>query len=95
MVWGFSLDAKSENEGLDRTEHGEVGFDLGLAVEMAPAAAPTREPRPAMIPPNGKRHFTVVVEGANTGRTDARLVELVPEWADSRRRRNSSRSIPS
>jgi ammonium transporter, Amt family len=62
VLFGFTLDAKAENEGLDRTEHGEVGFDLGLALEAAPEQ-PGREPRPAMIPPNGKRHFTVVVEG--------------------------------
>ena len=62
VLFGFTLDAKSENEGVDRTEHGEVGFDLGLALEAVPEQ-PSREPRPAMIPPNGKRHFTVVVEG--------------------------------
>jgi ammonium transporter len=62
MLFGFTLDAKSENEGVDRSEHGEVGFDLGLAMETVPER-PAREPRPAMIPPNGKRHFTVVVEG--------------------------------
>jgi ammonium transporter len=59
---GFTLDAKSEGEGVDRSEHGEVGFDLGLAMEAA-AEAPVPEPRPAMIPPNGKRHFTIVVDG--------------------------------
>jgi ammonium transporter len=62
VLFGFTLDAKSENEGIDRNEHGEVGFDLGLALEAA-AEAPGREPRPATIPPNGKRHFTVVVDG--------------------------------
>jgi ammonium transporter, Amt family len=62
LLFGFTLDAKAENEGEDRSEHGEVGFDLGLALEAAPEL-PAREPRPALIPPNGKRHFTVVVEG--------------------------------
>src|SRR5262245_54794812 len=62
MTVGFTLDAKSEGEGVDRTEHGEVGFDLGLALEAA-SEAPVPEPRPAMIPPNGKRHFTIVLDG--------------------------------
>ena len=63
LLVGFTLDPKSENEGLDRSEHGEVGFDLGLALEAVPEH-PAREPRAAMIPPNGKRHFSVVVDGA-------------------------------
>ena len=61
-VFGFTLDAKSEGEGVDRAEHGEVGFDLGLAMETVPEA-PAPEPRPATVPPNGKRHFTVVIDG--------------------------------
>jgi ammonium transporter len=61
-VFGFTLDAKSEGEGVDRAEHGEVGFDLGLAMEAVPEA-PAPEPRPATVPPNGKRHFTVVIDG--------------------------------
>jgi len=65
VVFGFTLEAKAENEGTDRSEHGEVGFDLGLALEAAPDQ-PGREPRPATIPPNGKRHFTIVVQGAES-----------------------------
>jgi ammonium transporter len=61
LVVGFTTDVRAENEGLDRTEHGEVGFDLGPALQEIPAPAP--EPRPASVPPDGKRHFTVVVEG--------------------------------
>lgn len=61
LTWGFTLDEKSESEGLDRAEHGEVGFDLGAALQEVPAAPP--EPRPATVPPDGRRHFTVVVEG--------------------------------
>jgi ammonium transporter len=72
-LFGFTLDVKSENEGVDRTEHGEVGFDLGLALEAAPERA-AREPRPAMIPPNGKRHFTVIVEGPESR-------ELLNAWS--------------
>jgi ammonium transporter len=62
LVWGFNLDAKAETEGLDRAEHGEVGFDLGPALQEV-SETPAHEPRAAAVPPNGKRHFTVVVEG--------------------------------
>jgi ammonium transporter len=61
-VWGFQLDARAEGEGLDRSEHGEVGFDLGPTLDEVPER-PVPVPRPATVPPNGKRHFTVVVEG--------------------------------
>jgi len=74
-LWGFNLDEKSESEGVDRSEHGETGFDLGAGLEMAPAAAPRREPQPADVPPNGKRHFTVVVNGAEPG-------ELMGVWSN-------------
>src|SRR6202011_427554 len=50
---GFTTDEREEVEGLDRAEHGEVGFDLGLALESAPVESAADEPRPAMVPPNG------------------------------------------
>jgi Amt family ammonium transporter len=61
-AWGFCLVPQAEIEGLDRTQHGEVGFDLGMAYEQAPEAPPA-EPRPARIPPNGKGRFTVLLDG--------------------------------
>ncbi|HZT80173.1 MAG TPA: ammonium transporter, partial [Gemmataceae bacterium] len=67
LAMGFVTDAKSETEGLDRTEHGEVGFDLGPALEMVPAASPAAEPRAASVPPDGQKRFSVVVEGAHNG----------------------------
>jgi Amt family ammonium transporter len=73
-VWGFNLEARDENEGLDRAAHGEVGFDLGLALE-AIAEKPSLEPRPASVPPNGKRHFTIVVEGVPDK-------ELIHAWSE-------------
>jgi ammonium transporter len=64
LLWGFNLDAEAENEGLDRSEHGEVGFDLGVSavVEETPERA-LPEPRPADVPRDGLGRFTVVVEG--------------------------------
>jgi Amt family ammonium transporter len=63
VVCGFGLDAKSETDGLDQSEHGEVGFDFGPTLAEVPSEAALHEPRPATVPPNGKRHFTVVVDG--------------------------------
>jgi Amt family ammonium transporter len=74
LFWGFGLDARSETEGLDRSEHGEVGFDYGLALESAPEI-PLHEPRPATVPPDGYKRFTVVVEGANNG-------DLIHTWSE-------------
>ncbi len=71
---GFTVEAKEETEGLDRSEHGEVGFDLGLALESVPEA-PAHEPRAALVPPNGQRRFTVVVDGADPA-------ELTKTWSD-------------
>jgi ammonium transporter len=73
LLLGFAVDAESEAEGLDRTEHGEVGFDLGLALETVGVAA--HEPRPAMVPPNGLKRFTVVVDGPDTA-------ALTQTWSD-------------
>ena len=46
-----------ENEGLDRTEHGEVGFDFGPAMELRPPTRPRSEPRAAIVPPVGQGPF--------------------------------------
>ncbi len=56
-LWGFNVDEKAENTGLDRSEHGEAGFDLGLAPEMAPVDGGLPEPRPASIPPTANATF--------------------------------------
>jgi hypothetical protein len=64
---GFCLAPQAEVEGLDRAEHGEVGFDLGPALELAPEH-PAPEPRAAAVPPAaGQKRFTVVVEGGSNG----------------------------
>jgi ammonium transporter len=73
LCGGFCLDARSEGEGLDRTAHGEVGFDLGPALELVPERPP-HEPRPASVPPDGQRRFTVVVEGVDNDR-------LIEAWS--------------
>ncbi|HLJ96291.1 MAG TPA: ammonium transporter, partial [Gemmataceae bacterium] len=72
-TWGFCLATSAENEGLDRSEHGEVGFDLGPALESVPEHLP-HEPRAAVVPPNGHRRFTIVVEGVDPA-------ELIRAWS--------------
>jgi len=74
VVMGFVSADADEVEGLDRTEHGEVGFDLGLAMESVSAHA-ALEPRAAVVPPLGKGRFQVVVEGAQNG-------DLIHAWSE-------------
>jgi hypothetical protein len=73
FLMGFGCTDAEETEGLDRIEHGEVGFDLGLAMESVSAHA-AAEPRAAIVPPMGKGRFQVVVEGATNG-------DLIHEWS--------------
>jgi len=73
LLGGFTLDAKAEGEGLDRSEHGEVGFDLGPALEVV-AEGPPQEPRAARVPPNEQKRFTVVVDGPTNG-------DLIHAWS--------------
>ena len=72
LTIGFALPAKAEVAGLDQSVHGEAGFDLNPVEEMAAAEY---EPRPASVPPEGKRRFTVVVEGPKNG-------DLVHAWSE-------------
>jgi ammonium transporter len=73
VVWGFCLEEHAEGEGLDRGQHGEVGFDLGLALESVPEQ-PLLEPRAADVPPNGQKRFTMVVEGVPSS-------DLIHTWS--------------
>jgi ammonium transporter len=68
----FKTDAKGESEGLDRTEHGEVGFDFSAATESV--AVVTAEPRAASAP-RGNGRFDVHLTGASAS-------ELMKVWSD-------------
>ena len=49
LALGFTTTDAAETEGLDRTEHGEVGFDFSSGLDaIAPVKLP--EPRPATAP---------------------------------------------
>jgi ammonium transporter, Amt family len=64
LTWGFCLEPAQETEGMDRSQHGEVGFDLGPSLEQS-LERPAQEPRPAAVPPDGANRFSVVLEGAS------------------------------
>lgn len=74
LTCGFCLEAGAEHDGVDRSEHGEVGFDFGPSLEVA--AEPPHAPRPATVPPlaAGQKRFTVVVDGSHNG-------ELMRAWS--------------
>jgi ammonium transporter, Amt family len=63
LLFGFVTTDDAETSGLDLTEHGEVGFDLGAEMELA--ARITSEPRAAVRPPNGQKRFAILFEGAD------------------------------
>ncbi|AWM36767.1 Ammonia channel precursor [Gemmata obscuriglobus] len=67
----FKTSERSEAEGLDRTEHGEVGFDFSGATESVTVAS--TEPRAASAP-RGNGRFEVLVAGV-----DAK--ELMEVWS--------------
>jgi ammonium transporter len=68
----FKTDEKGESEGLDRTEHGEVGFDFSAATESVTVVE--TEPR-AATEPRGNGRFEVQLTGA-----DAK--ELMHVWSE-------------
>ncbi|MBX9585055.1 MAG: ammonium transporter [Gemmataceae bacterium] len=73
---GFTVPPREEADGLDLTQHGEVGFDYGGAHDET-AGLPVPEPKAAAVPPNGplSKRFTVVVEGADPA-------TLLKVWSD-------------
>jgi hypothetical protein len=58
----FKTDEQGESEGLDRTEHGEVGFDFSAATESVTVLS--TEPRAATAP-RGNGRFEVQLTGAD------------------------------
>ena len=60
LLMGFTVTAAEETTGLDQVEHGETGFDFGLTHETM---ATTFDPKPARLPPDSTKRFTVRVEG--------------------------------
>jgi ammonium transporter, Amt family len=67
---GFTVKDKDEAIGLDLSQHGEVGVDVGPEVD---AIVATKEPKAAATPPvnGGGKKFAISVSGA----TEAQLIE--------------------
>lgn len=63
VLFGFVTTPESETSGLDLTEHGEMGVDLGPELELSHVGA--SEPRAAVRPPNGQKRFAILFEGAD------------------------------
>ena len=74
MLIGFTSEVGDEVIGLDRSEHGETGFDFGLATEAATIGDDV-EPRAANVPPAQGKRFQVVLEGPPTS-------DLLHAWGD-------------
>ena len=64
LLFGFVTNPDAETSGLDLTEHGEVGIDLGPELELIPGSA-SSEPRAAVRPPNGQKRFAILFDGAD------------------------------
>jgi hypothetical protein len=72
-VGNFTTSKEKENQGLDLTEHGEIGFDLSVGFDSIPMHA-AAEPKAAKIPP-GKKRFDIIVEGVENG-------ALMKSWSE-------------
>jgi Amt family ammonium transporter len=68
----FTTSPKEEGDGLDITEHGEVGFDFG-GIDTSLTASPA-VPKSAKVPPGGRR-YEVIVDGVENG-------GLIKAWSD-------------
>ena len=68
----FKTNEKGEADGLDRTEHGEVGFDFSSATESVTVVS--AEPRAASAP-KGNGRYEVTLTGADPA-------ELMKVWSD-------------
>ena len=53
---------------MDQNQHGEVGFDLGLAMERVPETAARTSRGRRRQPPNGQQQFTIAVEAPAKGK---------------------------
>jgi len=68
----FKTNERGESEGLDRTEHGEVGFDFSGATESV--AVVSTEPRAASVP-KGNGRFDLQLTGTES-------TELMKVWTE-------------
>jgi ammonium transporter, Amt family len=72
---GFTVKAKDEAVGLDLSQHGEVGLDVGQIEEEVTMPEPKAASKPPAQFNGGSKRFTVVVDGADPK-------ELHKVWSD-------------
>ncbi len=75
------VEDEGEQLGLDRTEHGQVGFDLEPELAVHPQHV-KREPRPAQAPPSTGTRFALIVEGVEPAELMCRWSELCQSGAE-------------
>lgn len=77
-VFGNRVSSHVELQGLDVPELGTVGYlnqDTAKAPESSMTIQRAPEPRPAKLPPNGQKRFSILVEGVD-------LELLARVWSD-------------
>jgi ammonium transporter len=63
---GFTVTAKDEAAGLDLSQHGEIGLDVGQIEEEVAIPEPKAASKPPTSFNGGSKRFSVVLEGADT-----------------------------
>lgn len=81
LLWPMRLSADEEAEGLDRSQHGQVGFDAGPDLPLGSEGASTQAPRPATSPPAQQR-YALVVDGAPAAEVSRVWTELCQVGAE-------------
>lgn len=81
----MELSEAEEAEGLDRSQHGQIGIDLGPDVPLRPEGLSAHRPRPATSPPQQLRYALTVdgVAGSEVSRVWTEMCQAGGEpWPD-------------
>lgn len=73
-VVGIRVDREHEMAGLDVSEMGMEAYPGFQVADPIEYTSPILEPRPALVPPDGEKRYTVVVEGVLNG-------DLMDTWS--------------
>jgi Amt family ammonium transporter len=81
----MELSEDEEAEGLDRSQHGQIGIDLGPDVPLRPEGLAAQLPRPATSPPQQLRYALTVdgVPGSEVSRVWTEMCQAgIEPWPD-------------
>lgn len=84
-LYPMELSEDEEAEGLDRSQHGQIGFDWGPDVPLRPEGLSAHRPRPATSPPQQLRYALTVdgVPGSEVSRVWTEMCQAGAEpWPD-------------